>query len=260
MGNNRRILVLDDELGPREALRMMLKSRYEVMTASTGSEALELVHTMPPDLAFLDIQMREMNGIEVLKAIKGIDASIEVIMMTAYASLETAREAMSYGVSEYLIKPFSKAEVEQAVAKALARRDESTESRYEVRALLEQMHALAEVSTQGASYQDFIQNARSLLEQSRRELNAAAATFHVLDEVQHHLVCEVIVGGGRTAIANFLWARLGAPRCSICCWGANPSFSLPRPRIFIINAWPRSYSLWDMRRVCWSLFSRATRS
>lgn len=116
MEHNPRILVLDDELGPREALRMMLKSRYEVITASTGSEALEVVRRTPPDLAFLDINMREMNGIEVLKAIKAIDASIEVVMMTAYASLETAREAMSHGISEYLIKPFSKADVEAAVS------------------------------------------------------------------------------------------------------------------------------------------------
>lgn len=126
MEKKARILVLDDELGPREALRMVLKSHYEVITASTGSEALDVVRREPPDLAFLDIQMREMNGLEVLKAIKSIDANIEVIMMTAYASLETAREAMSHGVSEYLIKPFSKSEIEQAVNKALDRRAANT--------------------------------------------------------------------------------------------------------------------------------------
>lgn len=126
MDKKTRILVLDDELGPREALRMVLKSRYEVITTSTGSEALEVVRREPPDIAFLDIQMREMNGLEVLKAIKSIDAHIEVIMMTAYASLETAREAMSHSVSEYLIKPFSKSEIEQAVNKALDRREANT--------------------------------------------------------------------------------------------------------------------------------------
>ena len=64
MGDRQRILVVDDELGPREALRMILKSRFEVMTASGGSEALVLLQQTPPDLVFLDIKMREISGIE----------------------------------------------------------------------------------------------------------------------------------------------------------------------------------------------------
>ena len=122
MGDAHRILVVDDELGPREALRMILKSKYQVLTAANGPEALQVLSTTPPEIVLLDIKMREMNGIEVLRAIKETDASIEVIMMTAHASLQTARDAMAHGASEYLLKPFSKKEVEEAIAKALKRR------------------------------------------------------------------------------------------------------------------------------------------
>src|SRR5262249_54054185 len=133
-----RVLVVDDELGPREALRMILKANYQVMTAVSGADALQLLRQTPADLVFLDIKMREMNGIAVLKALKEVDASIEVIMMTAYASLETAREAIAHGASEYLVKPFSKKEVEGAAARAMARRAERAGVRLEVRTLLEQ--------------------------------------------------------------------------------------------------------------------------
>lgn len=202
-----RILVLDDELGPREALRMVLKSQYEVINTSTGSEALDVVRREPLDLAFLDIQMREMNGLEVLKAIKSIDANIEVIMMTAYASLETAREAMSHGVSEYLIKPFSKSEIEQAVSKALDRREVNTGQQKEVRTLLEQMRSVTDASSQGASYQDFIQNATGLLEQSKPTLQATAVVLYVTSG-QDKLTCEIVCGRERhRGLSEEAWCK-----------------------------------------------------
>jgi PAS domain S-box-containing protein len=144
MGDAHRILVVDDELGPREALRMILKSKYQVMTAASGPDALQMIDKIPPDIVLLDIKMRDMSGIEVLKAIKDTDTSIEVIMMTAYASLQTAREAITHGASEYLIKPFSKKEVEEAIAKAAARRAERTVIHQELRTLLAQLRSLAQ--------------------------------------------------------------------------------------------------------------------
>jgi PAS domain S-box-containing protein len=194
MGDGYRILVVDDELGPREALRMMLKSRFEVMTASSGSEALELLRQTPPDLVFLDIKMRGMSGIEVLRAIKQIDARIEVVMMTAYASLETARGAVAHRASDYLIKPFSKAEVDQAVDKALSRRAEHIGSRQEVRTLLEHMRALAEASTYGTGSQDLVQSAAVTLEQSQYILQAAAVLLYVMDDAERSLTCKVALG------------------------------------------------------------------
>jgi DNA-binding NtrC family response regulator len=159
MGHGHCILVVDDEHGPREALRMILKSKYQVMTAVNGPDALQHIAKMTPDVVLLDIRMRQMNGIQVLQAIKQIDATIEVIMITAYASLATAREAMAYEAVEYLTKPFSKQEVERAVEKAIARRAKRTGAPLEVWTLLEQMRTLAYASSTAVDQHDLLQSA-----------------------------------------------------------------------------------------------------
>jgi PAS domain S-box-containing protein len=161
------------------------------MTASSGPEALALINQTPPDLVFLDIKMRGMSGIEVLKAIKQVDADIEVVMMTAYASLETAREAVAHSASEYLIKPFSKNEVTKAVDKALVHRSERTNARQEVHTLLEQMRALAEASTDDTSSQALGQNATRILQQCQQVLQATAVLLHLMDETEQLLTCKV---------------------------------------------------------------------
>ena len=106
--SNSRILVVDDELGPRESLRMLLKGAYEIRTAENGSTALAELPRYRPDLVILDIKMPEMNGLEVLRRVKETDPSIEAVMITAYASLETVKQALTFGAFEYLIKPFSR--------------------------------------------------------------------------------------------------------------------------------------------------------
>ena len=173
---------------------MILKSRYEVTTASGGSEALAILQQTSPDLVFLDIKMREMSGIEVLRAIKQLDANIEVVMMTADASLKTAREAVALHASEYLIKPFSKAEVEQAVNKALAHRVERTGSHQEIRKLLAQMRALAEPPATGSNphTKDLVQSATLLLDQGAQALQATAALLYIMDDTAHALTNKVM--------------------------------------------------------------------
>ena len=191
MGDAHRILVVDDELGPREALRMILKSKYQVMTAVNGPAALQILSTSPPEIVLLDIKMREMNGIEVLRAIKETNAAIEVIMMTAYASLQTARDAIAHGASEYLIKPFSKKEVEDAVDKALKRRAERTGSQADVRALLDQLRTLAQTSTTATAASEVFARAAIVLAQVQRLLGAATALLYCCDDGVTPIRCEV---------------------------------------------------------------------
>jgi len=194
---------VDDELGPREALRMILKSQYQVMTASSGADALQHLRKSPVDLVLLDIKMREMNGIEMLKAIKELDAGIEVVMMTAYASLETAREAIAYGASEYLVKPFSKQEVVRAVDKAMARRAERAGARLEVRALWEHMRSLARASSTAAGESDLLQSASGVLEQVKRLLGATVAVLHMREGPGQRLMAKVVLGLPRQQHAQF---------------------------------------------------------
>jgi signal transduction histidine kinase len=146
MDEMQRILVVDDEVGPREALRVILDPKYRVITGVNGPEALQLVRRTQPALVFLDVMMPGMNGLEVLKAIKQVDSGIEAILMTACASFEIARDAMTYGASEYLLKPFSEDEVEGAVAKALARRAERLAPRLEAHTLAAQLRTVREGS------------------------------------------------------------------------------------------------------------------
>jgi len=116
------VLVVDDKLSAREAYRQMLKNDYEVVLRGNGREALEFVKQRPPHAVLLDIKMPDMDGIEVLRQMKEICPEVEVVMVTAYASLETAKEAMKYGAMEYLIKPAGIKEVKEAIRKAVSRR------------------------------------------------------------------------------------------------------------------------------------------
>jgi PAS domain S-box-containing protein len=211
MGDAHRILVVDDELGPREALRMILKSKYQVLTAVNGPDALQVLSHTPPEIVMLDIKMREMNGIEVLRAIKEADATIEVIMMTAFASLQTARDAIAYGASEYLLKPFSKKEVEDAVEKALKRRSERTGTQADVRTLLDQLRTLAQTSTTATAATEVFARAASVLAQVQRLLGAVTALLYCCDDPTAPLRCEValdVPSQAREALDSAEWMAL----------------------------------------------------
>ena len=140
--NAARILVVDDELGPRESLRMLLKPAYQIQTADGGRMALEQIPTYRPDVVILDIKMPELDGLEVLRRVKRIDPAIEVVMITAYASLETVKLALTHGAFEYLIKPFSRQDLEDVVRRALERRHAELGARGQVARLVEEMRRL----------------------------------------------------------------------------------------------------------------------
>lgn len=199
MDDAQRILVVDDEPGPREALRVILDPRYQVVTATDGPEALQVIHTTPPDLIFLDIWMPGMDGIEVLKAVKEVDSRIEAIIMTGHASLETVRGAMAYGASEYLIKPFSEDEVDGAVKKALARRAERMGEHRQVRTLLEHLRGLAHASTAATASQEVLQRASVVLEQIKQLVSATVALLHVIEEPGQRLTWRISLGASREA-------------------------------------------------------------
>ena len=116
-----KILIVDDELGPRESLRMILQWDYNVVTVDGGKSALQALKRESFDLVILDIRMPDINGIDLLAEIKRLCPDMEVVMITAYASVETAANALRFGALDYLIKPFQADAVKEAVEKGLAR-------------------------------------------------------------------------------------------------------------------------------------------
>lgn len=136
------LLICDDEEGPRQSLRIVFKADYQVLVASNGPEALKLAREFAVDVAVLDILMEGMSGVELLRELKTYDSNIEVVMLTAYETLETARQALRSGASDYLNKPFDIPTMRAAVANALEKRRSamrSSESSDQLAALQRQL-------------------------------------------------------------------------------------------------------------------------
>ena len=112
------LLIVDDEEGPRQSLRIVFKNDYQVLVASDAIEALALAKSQPVSVAVCDIMMLGMSGVDLLKELKQLDPSIEVIMLTAFETIETARQALRHGASDYLNKPFDIPTMRAAVAHA----------------------------------------------------------------------------------------------------------------------------------------------
>jgi response regulator RpfG family c-di-GMP phosphodiesterase len=122
MEKKENILIIDDELSPRESIRMVLRDSYNVFTAPGGVEGLEFMSQEPVDLVVLDIMMPGMDGITALKEIKKRHPDTEVILLTAYASLKTAKSAVRFGALDYLTKPFDKDDVIKVVKRGLEKK------------------------------------------------------------------------------------------------------------------------------------------
>src|SRR5206468_11935553 len=101
------ILVVDDEEIMREILETLLtREGYTVRVASSGAEGLELARALPFDAALVDIMMPDMDGFATLDELKRIDEDLAVIILTAYASIESVLTAMISGAFDYITKPF----------------------------------------------------------------------------------------------------------------------------------------------------------
>lgn len=130
MNESAKILIVDDQQSILDVLSIMFKREgYEVFTALSGPEALDVVRNDSVDLAIADIKMMPMDGIAVLEGIKEIDPEIVVVMMTAYASIQTAIDAMKKGAFEYVIKPFKMDELRLLVRRGLEQRSIIEENR-----------------------------------------------------------------------------------------------------------------------------------
>jgi signal transduction histidine kinase len=115
------VLVIDDEMGPRESLRMLLKPSYQVHTADSVEIGLKLLNEKKPDAIVMDIRMPGMTGIEGLRRIRQIDPHLSVIMLTGFGALETAKEALRLGANDYISKPFDAREMREVISRNVER-------------------------------------------------------------------------------------------------------------------------------------------
>jgi len=116
-----KILIVDDEQNMRVALfEALSRNGHEVSVAENGRMALEMIARTPPDLVVTDIKMPGMDGLELLRQIKALRPELPVVIMTGFATVDTAVEAMKQGAFDYLLKPFPVEVIEETVARVFA--------------------------------------------------------------------------------------------------------------------------------------------
>lgn len=115
-----KVLVVDDEKLIRWSLKENLgKVKFEVIEAENGSDALKVFSDSLPDIVLLDINLPDMSGIEVLRAIKNVDKDVPVIIITAFGNIQTAVDAMKFGAHDFIEKPFEIEKLNIVIDKAL---------------------------------------------------------------------------------------------------------------------------------------------
>ena len=148
-----RILIADDEGIMRESIRNTIQSNFasdcEVQTVRTGREVVEQCATFRPDIAFVDIQMPGLSGIQAIQEVRKTDPSILFIIITAYDRFSYAQEAVNLGVMEYITKPVTKKKIVDVCVRAMHQVEEMRRKRSDdlrVREKLEIVQPMIEVA------------------------------------------------------------------------------------------------------------------
>jgi len=122
MPRGARMLIADDEEGIRESLNLILGEEHDLVFAKDGEETLSRLTQESFGLALLDIKMPKLDGLEVLKRLKDTNVTTPILVLSAYQSVELAREAVKLGARDYLPKPFERERILTAVRGVLTSR------------------------------------------------------------------------------------------------------------------------------------------
>ena len=130
MKNKKKILIVDDEMSVRRSLEeWFLEDGFQVETAEDGETALRVMHSAGPfDVFIIDIRMPGMDGITLQKRVHEVDKDAAIIILTAFASVDTAVEALKMGAFDYITKPVDPDDLSNAVRNALRQRELSEEN------------------------------------------------------------------------------------------------------------------------------------
>lgn len=157
-----RIMLADDEGIVLDSLRMIIEKNFpgqcQIETAKTGRDVIELAEQFRPDIAFMDIQMPGINGMDAIREIKKSNPSVEFIILSAYDKFDYAKEALSLGVLAYLNKPFSSQSITETLQKALEGLDSKRQKRSEDLKIKEKMEAVTPIIENGFIYSIMFQD------------------------------------------------------------------------------------------------------
>lgn len=216
----KRILVVDDEYQITRVLKRSLQAhRYDVRTASNGESALDLFHDFHPDLLITDLQMPEMNGIELCRAIRKL-SEIPIIVLSVKGEEKTKVEALDAGADDYITKPFGMDEL-LARVRATLRRGPGEKKE-------ETVLEVGDFSINLATYQAFVRGEEIHLTPKEFELLTYLVKNH--DKVlTHRILLGAVWGGNFTEQTEYLRVFLGNLRKKIEPNPSKPQYILTEP-------------------------------
>ena len=116
------ILIVEDEEGPREALKLILSPYFNLFTVDRAEVAHQILKTHPIDLVTLDLKLPDQPGTDLLSQIRKDGKDVDVVIITGYGTLQSAIEAIRHGVAAYILKPFNVSDLLEVIKKTLERR------------------------------------------------------------------------------------------------------------------------------------------
>jgi DNA-binding NtrC family response regulator len=116
------VLVVEDELGPRESLRAVLQADYQVLLATEGEQALQIIEHAPVDVVLLDLRLPGLSGWQVVNKLKALHPSLQVIVVTSYDPDERVNQELRPHLFAYIVKPFNVSHLRETVKRAVAHR------------------------------------------------------------------------------------------------------------------------------------------
>ena len=184
-----RVMLADDEGIVTDSIKFIIEKNFsgqcEVESAKTGRAVIELAESFRPDIAFMDIQMPGINGIDAIKEIRRTNSSMVFIILSAYDKFDYAREAINLGVQDYLNKPFTKEMITDALKKAMAQIDQAREKRRQELSIREKIETVTPVIESGFIYS-------ILFKESREESEKYRALLGIEENYGYMLVLSVV--------------------------------------------------------------------
>ena len=200
-----KIIVIDDEKRMCDSLTALLSDDgYEVKAFQDSPKAAAAIRSEKVDLVITDIKMPEMDGLQILQVVREVDEDIPVILMTGYASLDSAVEAVSRGAYDYLLKPVEFAHLQLAVNRALEKRrsdldrlrllEELKLSNLILHRRIAELNALYEAGKSIGSAANLNELLRQIVALASSVTDAQVGSIMLLDERERHLTIEAAIG------------------------------------------------------------------